>query len=71
VHQNLNKVRLLEQKQLNIHTNIVHQVGLEFDVDFKNRLKNYHFVAQIWDTLYTDGLSRNKVYAIFFYKMKI
>jgi len=31
------KVRLLEQKQLNIDTNILHQVGLEFDVDSKNR----------------------------------
>jgi len=28
--------RLLEQKQLNIDTNVLHQVGLEFDVDSKN-----------------------------------
>jgi len=27
--------RLLEQKQLNIDTNILHQVGLEFDVESK------------------------------------
>jgi len=33
--------RLLEQKQLNIDTNILHQVGLEFDVVSKNRIKNY------------------------------
>jgi len=37
------KVRLLEQKQLNIDTNILHQVGLEFDVDSKNRIKNNKF----------------------------
>jgi len=35
--------RLLEQKQLNIDTNILHRVGLEFDVDSKNRIKNYKF----------------------------
>jgi len=29
------------QKQLNIDTNILPQVGLEFDVDSKNRLKNW------------------------------
>jgi len=34
---------LLEQKQLNIDKNILHQVGLEFDVDSKNRIKNYKF----------------------------
>jgi len=28
---------------LNINTNILHQVGLEFDVDSKNRIKNYMF----------------------------
>jgi len=37
------KVRLLEQKQLNIDTNILHQAGLEFDVDSKNLIKNYKF----------------------------
>jgi len=37
------KIRLLEQKQLNFDRNILHQVGLEFDVDSKNRLKNYKF----------------------------
>jgi len=37
------KVKLLEQKQLNIDTNILHQVGLEFDVDSKNQIKNYKF----------------------------
>jgi len=35
--------RLLEQKQLNIDTNILHQVGLEFDVDSKDPIKNYKF----------------------------
>jgi len=34
------KVRLLEQKQLKIDTNILHQIGLQFDVDSKNRIKN-------------------------------
>jgi len=49
------KVRQLEQKQLNVDTNILHQVGLEFDVDSKNRIKNYKCgcFVQIWDTLYT------------------
>jgi len=42
--------RLLEQKQLNIDTNILHREGLEFDVDSKNRV---WFVAQMWDTLYS------------------
>jgi len=28
---------------LNIDTNILHQVGLEFDADSKNRIKNYKF----------------------------
>jgi len=35
------KVRLLEQKQLNIDTNILHNIGLEFKVDSKN--KNFKF----------------------------
>jgi len=47
------KVRLLEQKQFNVNTNILHQVGLEFDVDSK-KSKKVWFIAQIWDTLYTD-----------------
>jgi len=34
-------VKLLEQKQLNVDMNILHQVDLEFDVDSKNRIKNY------------------------------
>jgi len=33
-------VKLLNQKQLNIDTNILHQVGIEFDVDSKNRSAN-------------------------------
>jgi len=52
------KVRLLEQKQLKIDTNILHQVDLEFDVETNYRVKNW-CVAQIWDTLY--GLSRKKL----------
>jgi len=54
---------------LSIDPNIFHQVGPEFDVDSKNQIKNVSshlknyvwFVAQIWDTLYIDGLSRNNL----------
>jgi len=35
--------KAVEQKQLNIDINILHQVGLEFDLDSKNRIKNYKF----------------------------
>jgi len=34
------QTRLLEQKQLSIDTDILHQVDLEFDVDSKNLIKN-------------------------------
>jgi len=41
-------------QQLNIDTNILDQVGLEFDADSKNRIKNYvWFVAQhVWVRLW-------------------
>jgi len=74
------KVRLLEQKQFNIDTNILHQVALEFDVDSKNRIKNYKcgLFAQIWDTLYTDYLgikymqiSARFIFVFCLYKRKI
>jgi len=33
-------IKLLEQKQLRIDTDILHPVGLEFDVNFENQIKN-------------------------------
>jgi len=59
--------RLLAQKQLNIDTNILHQVGLEFDVDSKNRIKNYKFGLLL---KFGTPCILN-IFGIFFYKMKI
>jgi len=47
VHQNVKVVsqggqcKAARAKTINIDTNILHQIGLQFDVDAKNQIKNW------------------------------
>jgi len=67
------KVRLLEQKQLNIDTNILHQVGLEFDVNSKNRslVQKSGLLLKFGTNKVNANIYLQDSYLVFFYKIKV